>query len=753
LFKYPARVYEQGTLVWQGAGLAAFVVPVVAVIALLAVLGYRRGGRTRLVDRIVLASLRVTAVGLVGLCLLRPGLLVSMSRPQENILGVLLDDSKSMLIQDSDSLTRVERIRRLFDDSTGALVAKLSERFALRFYRFSETVERIDHPAALRGHGSRTDLATALADVRRDFAGAPLAGLIVATDGADNGGQSLGDAVLSLKAARIPVYPVGVGTERFARDVAIDRVELPRSSLRGAVLVGSIALRAHGLGGERLALVVEDGGKIVANREVTVPRDGEMITVPVRIPPLEPGVREIRVSVRPVTGEAVTQNNSRDARVHIRDRREKILYLEGTVRPEFAFLRRAAAADSNLQVVGLQRTSKGKFIRLGVDDSLELVGGFPTTRAELFRYRGLVIGSVEASFFTADQLRMIGEFVGERGGGLLTLGGRAAFGEGSFEGTALADALPIRFVNRVADSAEAPVELVVRPTPAGLSNAALMLTATEDANPARWDSLPPLTAVNRVAGLKPGATTLLEGRPGGTGDPMPVLTSQRYGRGRALALAVQDTWLWQMHAAIPVEDQTHETLWRQLLRWLLEDVPDRVDLTITPESPAPGQRVTLRAEIADSGFAKVNDATVAAEVTAPDGTVSSVPLQWTLGQDGLYIGSFVAAAEGGYRVDLAATLGRDTTRLPPETIEVADRGADFVNAELRSQVLKRIARETGGNYYTPETAAALPDDVIYTQSGVTVREIKDLWDMPALFFALIGLLATEWVYRRRRDLV
>lgn len=751
LFKYPARVFEQGTLVWQGAGLAWIVIPAAIGLGVLGVATYLRSRRGRLVDRVVLGLLRAVAVGLLGVAMLRPGLLLSISQPQQNILGIVLDDSKSMLIQDADSLTRLDRVRRLFDDSTSTLIARLRERYAIRYYRFSDAIERIDGTGSLRGAGSRTDLATALGDVRRDFAGAPLAGLIVATDGADNGGQPLADALLSLKAARIPVYPVGVGAERFARDVAVDRVELPRSTLRGAVLLGSIAIRAHGVAGETLSLVVEDGGKIVASRDVAVPRGVEVITVPVRIPPLEPGARQIRVSVKPVDREAVTQNNARDARILVRDRREKILYLEGGVRPEFAFLRRAAAADSNLQVVGLGRTSKGKFLRLGVDDSLELVRGFPTTRSELFQYRALIIGSVEAAFFTADQLRMVAEFVGERGGGLLALGGRVALGEGAFAGTALAEALPVTFSNRTADSAEVPVELTIRPTPAGLGNAALMLTDAEDANAARWDSLPPLTSVNRIGGLKPGATTLLEGR-SAAGDVVPVLSFHRFGRGKALVFGVQDTWLWQMHARIPVEDQTHETLWRQLLRWLLEDVPDRADLAISPEHPGPGQRVTLRAELADSGFSRVNDASVAAELTGPDGTVTTIPLDWTLGQDGLYQGSFVPTIEGDYRLAVSAARGRDTTRLAPEVVAVADRGADFVNAEMRGPLLRRIAQETGGKFYTPETAAQLAEDVAFTESGVTVKEIRDLWDMPIVFFSLILLLATEWVYRRRRGL-
>lgn len=752
LVKYPARVFEQGILVWQHAGWLRILAPVTLLLIAFTIAGYLKAGRVGRLDRIILATVRSLGLLLVALCLLRPALLVSTSLPQQNILGIVLDDSKSMQIRDVDAGTRLELVGQLFGDTEGSLVPRLAERFALRFYRFSETLERIDGPSALRGTGSRTDLATALGDARRDFAGAPLAGLIVATDGADNAGQAISDALLGLQAAKIPVYTVGVGSERFARDVAIDRIELPHSTLKGAVLVGSVSLRARGVAGTTLALVVEDGNKIVANQEVVVPRGADVLTVPIRVPPLEAGVRDIRVSVRPVDGEVLAQNNSQNARVEVRDRREKILYVEGGIRPEFAFLRRAAQSDSNLQVVGLQRTAKDKYLRLGVDDSLELISGFPTTRAELFRYRALILGSIEAASFTADQLRMIGEYVSDRGGSLLALGGRAALGEGAFEGTALADALPVTFVNRTADSAEIPIELQVRPTPAGFSNAALLLAEDPDANRTRWDSLPALTSVNRTTGLKPGATALLDGR-SANGETVPVLAWHRYGRGRALAFPIQDSWLWQMHASIPVEDQTHETLWRQLLRWMLEEVPDRTDLAIAPNYPAPGERTTIQLELTDSAFRRVNDAQVEVEVVGPDGTTRQVPLEWTLGRDGQYAGTFVPTEEGEHLLSGQAVIGSDTVRLTPTSLGVADRGADFVNAEMRSVLLQRVARETGGRFYTQATVASLPDDVVFTESGVTIREALDLWDMPIVLIGLLGLLGFEWVYRRYRGLI
>ena len=62
-----------------------------------------------------------------------------------------------------------------------------------------------------------------------------------------------------------------------------------------------------------------------------------------------------------------------------------------------------------------------------------------------------------------------------------------------------------------------------------------------------------------------------------------------------MALPVEDLWLWQMHADIPLEDMTHETFWRQLLRWLVSDSPGRVDGGAGPDRAVPGEPVEVKA--------------------------------------------------------------------------------------------------------------------------------------------------------------
>jgi uncharacterized membrane protein len=588
-----------------------------------------------------------------------------------------------------------------------------------------------------------------------ELATVPLAGLVLVSDGADNSYTGLSETLLALNARNVPVYTVGLGRERFTRDIELSRVEAPRSVLKESSLVVDVNVSQRGFSGTRIRLDVEDSGRIVNSSEVELPEEGETGTVRVHFTASDAGPRLFRFKVAPQDGEMVTQNNQREVLIYVEDRREKILYFEGEPRFELKFIRRAVVDDENLQVVCLQRTAENKYLRLDVDDAEELAGGFPKTREELFEYRGLILGSVEASYFTHDQLRMIADFVSQRGGGLLMLGGRLAFSEGRYAGTPVAEVLPVALEERRASEDEGDSYFAtakIEPTPFGQTHPVTQFADEVEESTRRWESLPPLSILNPIRNVKPGATTLLVGRGEDLAHEQIVLAHQRYGRGKSLAFTVQDSWQWQMHADIPLEDMTHEMYWRKLLRWLVSYVPDRVSVTTPKDRFAPGEPVLVRAEVDDDRFLKVNNARVVAEVTTPSGETFELPMEWTVDKDGEYRASFVPEEKGFYEIRVDAEREGNVLGSATSYVEAADLADEYFDAERRTELLERIASDTGGRYYTPEMVTELPEDMSYTEGGTTVRERKDLWDMPILFLLLVALAGTEWGYRRARGL-
>jgi uncharacterized membrane protein len=750
LFEYRPVIFQQGEfrlLPSTGAYVAAGVASVAVLMTVVTYRGVAARGRAR--DRVVLATLRTAALALVLVCLFRPVLVVKAAVPQQNFLAVLLDDSRSMQIADWGTETRGAFVRQAFASKDASLVKALSDKFVLRTFRFSSSAVRLGGMDELTFGGAQTRLGTALEGARQELAGLPLAGMVLVTDGADTTDASLTDALLGLKAAAVPVFTVGVGRDRLARDVQIDRVSTPRTTLQGTSLVIDAVITQTGYAGETVTLDVEDEGRIVGSQQVKLPADGEPAAVRVRFTAADPGARVFRFHIAPLPGELVTQNNTRDALIDVSERRERILYYEGEPRPEMKFINRAVVDDKNLRIITLQRTADNKYLRfLDEDNPEQLLAGFPRTREELFAYRGLVLGSIEAGAFTGDQLRMIGEFVERRGGGLLMLGGPRAFGEGGYAGTPVADALPVTIERPTRALDTFPVaRLHVKPTRAGEANAVTQIAPTEALSTARWADMPILTSVNAIRAVKPGATVLLNGSDERRRDQV-VLASQRYGRGKALAFPVQDSWHWQMDVKMSVEDQTHENYWRQLLRWLVDGVPNVVDLHSTTDRVEPGEPVALVADVVDPTFVEVNDARVVAKVTGPKGVVTDVPMQWTGARNGEYRATFTAADQGMYSVRVDAERAGKSLGTATTDVRATPSDAEYFDAAMHAQRLRRIAEETGGRFYTPATVATMPEDLQYTGRGVTTVEERELWHMPIVLILLVALVSAEWGYRR-----
>ncbi|MGE0594440.1 MAG: glutamine amidotransferase [Vicinamibacterales bacterium] len=749
LFSYRPVVFQQGEFRLDLFSTQSLLVGLLGVGLMAAtVITYRRtGGKGRTRDRVVLGAIRLALLALLVFCLFRPTLVVLDAIPQQNVIAVLIDDSSSMQIPDVDAAARGAWARE-FAGPEQAVTRALAERFVVRPFRFSSVVGRLRAPEDLTFAGTQTKLGRALDGVREELAGLPVAGVVLISDGADTSEEAIGEALLGMQAQRVPVFTVGVGSPQLERDIQVDRVSTPPRVLKDASLLVDVVVSQTGYSGRTVTLDVEDGGRIIGSQEVVLPLDGSPAAVQVRARATEAGPRVFRFRVPPQEDELISQNNTREALIDVRDVKEKILYFEGEPRFEMKFLRRAVADDENLQVVVLQRTADTKYMRLEVDDPDELLGGFPKTREELFAYRGLIIGSVEAGLFSGDQLQMIADFVDRRGGGLLMVGGGRAFAEGGYGGTPVADALPLAIDPGVRASEPAVFErLKVLPTRQGQTHAVTQIAGTEAASRARWPELPQVTTVNAPFPVKPGATALLEGTDE-RGRTHVVLASQQYGRGKSLAFTAQDSWLWQMDASISVEDQTHENFWRQMLRWLVDGVPEVVQVRTTSEQVVPGEPVTLEATVVDKAFVDLNDASVVVTVLEPDGATVDVPLQWTGDRDGLYRGTFVSRSAGVHEARADASRQGEAIGSTVTYFRVGAPDAEYFDAAMHEAPLRRIADETGGRYYTPATVGGLPEDVRYTGRGVTSVEERPLWQMPIVFVLLLGLMIAEWAYRR-----
>jgi hypothetical protein len=260
-----------------------------------------------------------------------------------------------------------------------------------------------------------------------------------------------------------------------------------------------------------------------------------------------------------------------------------------------------------------------------------------------------------------------------------------------------------------------------------------------------WDDLPLLTEYNPVAEPKSGAIVLIEGD--GGGRPV-ILASQRYGRGRTMAFTTSSSWRWQM--GLPSEDLTHETFWRQILRWLVSASPDPVAAYAEKDSYVPGETVRLYADVSNSAFERLNDADVTGRVIDPDGNTQIVRFEWTGLEDGTYQALVSGSVPGIYTLEVDTALGSQTVGRDESTFQIRDRPVEFYDAALDRRFLESVADQSGGRYYPLGDIGRLPDDAVYFEGESAVIEQRELWDVPALFMLLALTLGGEWFWRKKK---
>ncbi len=755
LFKYRPFLFERGTIALRPPW-PLFVTWILAAAALAAsYLLYRRAVSTLPSSwKYVLASLRGLPFLVLIVIFLQPVLILHSVVPQKGFVAIAYDLSKSMEIRDeSEGKSRLDIERQLLRPDANPMLDELSRKFRVRFFRFSGAADRVENFQDQPKHGNLTDLARTLDQVAGELGNAPISGIVLLTDGADNHSSDLNATAAQLRARGIPVYTVGIGSRNFARDTEVLRVTTPRKVLKDSLIEADVAVRSKGYAGRTTQLVVKEGDRLIRNQAITLGGDDEVKTFKVTFSSETAGPKLFTFHVTPFPDEVVSQNNDQNALVRVENEQPQVLYVEGEPRYAYEFIWRAIENDKSLRLVTFLRQATGKFKRQGVESETVLEKGFPVEKSELFKYKAIILGSAEASFFTYDQLRMLSDFVSQRGGGLLMLGGKNSFGQGGYINTPIEDVLPVALrTGSGNDVARYQVsEYKAELTTYGLQHPATRLAMDERENRKRWDEAPLLVGYNPTGGPKPGATILLQSSVRDASGQFPVILAfQRFGRGKSMALATDSTWRWRMQ--LEFQNNFHDLFYRQLLRWLVNEVPDQVNLETDKHSYAPDDTVILRAEVNDEAFMHLNNAQVSARVKSPSGALTSVPLIWDLSKEGQYSATFKPQEDGIYEVTAEAFQGTRSLGIARANFRIADSLEEYHDANLKADLLQKLAADTGGRYYTADATRTLPEDISYSDKGASRLEEKELWDMPIWFLLLVGAVSAEWILRKRKGL-
>ena len=790
-------------LVWGAPTWVYWVVTGLAISAVVGLMfGWRRlAARPRI--RFGAIALRVTAYAALLGCLLEPSCSSMKPETGANVFLVVADNSQSLQIRDAGGASsRADQLRSLLDVQQGWLES-LERDFNLRRYQFDTRLKAVTDFSGLTFQGVGSSLGNALQTVSDRYRDRPVAGILLLTDGNATDLIPNPEATVQLP----PVYPVLIGREAPSRDISVARVSVSQTNFEAAPVTLTAQIEAHGYDDEPIVVqLLDENGQIISEQTQTPISDpvrrGEPRITRFQLQPDNSGISFYRVRAQATTQralstettdgaepappdsdqqEATQENNSRLAIVDRGGGPYRILYVAGRTNWEFKFLRRASRRETEVQLVALIRIAKQEpkfefrsrrgestnplfrgfgndkdetveqydepvMLRLGTRDAEELRGGFPKTPEELYAYHAVILDDLEAAFFTQDQMLLLQSFVSDRGGGFLMLGGYDSFVEGAYHRTPVGELLPVYLNRQPASAPEQRFRLAL--TREGWLQPWVRVRDNEPDEKVRLAEMPDFATVNRVQGIKPGASVLATVTQS-DGTSRPALVTQRFGRGRVSALLIGDMWRWAMERKDPTEESDLEKAWRQMLRWLVADVGQRIELETRKKTEDPHQGVELTVRVRDETFLPMDNASVKVRITGPDSEPLLLTAEASDEQPGVYRLTHVPREPGAYRaqVTVAAT---DQRRVGQRE---AGWTAEPAPDELRSltpnrRLLESLGTDTGGEMVAAENLAAFVDSLQRREAPVQRRHIDPIWNHWLVLLLAIGCLTGEWGLRR-----
>ena len=748
--------------------------------------------------RLTLALLRASTLMLLLFMILDPLIVRWTSRPAQDYVVMLFDDSRSMAIAGHDGVTRGDRLKDAYAAARDSFERPLRDSHHLALYRFGGSPGRIAGPRDLAFEQAGSDPVGAINAAVRDLAGAHVSAVVLFSDGAVQAPAAPADVQSAIDPA-IPIYTVGVDTESPWRDLELSSIGVTRTSFDKSPVSLTVQVAASGLEGRAAVVEALESGRVVASRQVEITGDPFSTRVLLEFVPRARGWSECQARVRllpapaadrmqPQPPEAaldrITGNNARGFVVDNRERTARILYLSGRPNWQNKFIRRALESDAQLQLSSLIRISgasrtiafrgggktvnnrlfegfdetevqsprydEAVFVRIGLGPS-ELATGYPFQEKDLFPYDLVIWGDIEADYFSTRQMEITRDFVARRGGSFLMLGGPRAFTEGRYAGTLLEPMMPVvlhasaRASNATAADTERPFR--AEPAAEGLLSGVWSLDRDPARNSAAWSALPALFGVNSFAMLRIGAGEQARVTGGGGESGRPLFVAQPYGLGRCAVFATGETWQWRMRAE--PDDETHERIWRQLVRSLVDPVPRPVVLRAGAEQTL-GLPSHLEFLVRDEAFEKSEGLDASVQVTPPGRKALDLPTGESFEETGVYAAEFTPEATGMHLVTINALDAEGKAVASHEqAIQVEPDLREFHNAAYDPGTLQAIARRSGGEFIELGALSTLASRLPRIGAREPLRQAEHLWRWPGFFALLTTLLCTEWLLRRR----
>ena len=744
---------------------------------------------------LALTPLRATLIVFVAMLLAGPMLLVRQDLEEVGWVLLMLDRSASMKIADAmidqgdepllgapsgaprgvpssgpkgELVSRDEALRRALQRHASLFgPEQLGRSRQLMWLGFDAQTYQMQSPvpnvsALPPPEGRSTALRTAIEQAIDHLPGQRLLGVVLFSDGRSP--QSTGaELVRRLRQRGVGVYAVPLGGAGTPLDLAISQVDAPdRAFVHDEVPITvwiDHAPQDVDIDPAHVSVRLVDPQRpddpLVERTFSGMDLSGAM-HLTARWPVVGPVTWRVEVAYRPPEGnitEALTEDNTQRVNIEFVDRPIRVLYVEGTPRWEYRYLKNLLLREKSIQSSVFLTSADRGFAQEGDEPITRL----PHDAEEFSPYDVIVIGDVSSDYFSRSQLSLIRDQVSVAGAGLLWIGGQSHTPV-TFEGTPLSDLLPMRQPGAVT-----PIDvrdgLIVTPSP--LAEALSVMRLLDPSEPAQqravWpDELAALLWVQDLGVLKPTAEILAQ-VVDDQDNQWDLMVTLRYGAGQVLYVGTDETWRWRYGRGALY----HEQFWAQLIQMMgrgrVQQDWRPVRLSVSHRRVRINAPVLISLTIEDATLLKYHLPKIDVAVRRQDSEaeadrVELVPREGTDGED--RANSAQVRYEALWRPGSAGKfmLHVDQPQLDVQDITWGPILVTEADEELRQRLadhdrLNRLAEETGGSVVSPTDLGRLAE--VIPEPDPTANDVSEsLWDSPLVLLVVLVLLTGEWLGRK-----
>jgi hypothetical protein len=683
--------------------------------------------------RYLLMSIRALAVILVILLLFEPILSITRKKQEKPVLAVLVDNSASMGLEDQ----KVNRPKAVQQVLSSDLFKKPVDNLDMEFYQFSyQLSERLDTvPDSIEFVGDGTDIQRVLTELKEKMAEKYFAGVILITDGADNLGEN---PARYASTYGVPIHPIAIGDPQEQKDVLISNYvtnEIVYSDVKVPV---DVFVRSSGFKETRIPVNLTYQNKTIDSKIVTLSGSGLEQKVRLQFIPREAGFYKYEIKLPQLEGELTHLNNVKSFYVKVIKSKLKVLIFAGGPSADFVFLKRALEADKNLNIQTLVEKGRGVFYQGTTASPLDNLAEFDC----------LILLDFPRRSSNRQTLTQIKSILAQGKPVLFVFGKNVDFEKlwTLKEFTPLA-AKPSLGRERL---------VYLRILPQGIYHPIFQISEDEFENREKWQELPPIFSNYERVVLHPKAQTLavvdILRSDVVRKQRTPLMAMLQSGTRKSMAIFGYGLWRWDLLMwGVNKSNESYQRFLQNTVRWLVTREDSKlVRITSNKEIYRSGEQVKFTAQVYTKDYLPVDGAEVVVNLQGAD---EAQQLSLSNMGEGRYEGSFQVLEGGDYQFEGTAhlqgrVLGRDRGKFTVEEFKL-----EYQDTRMNEDLLKRIAAESGGEFYTLENFSNLKEKLEFPEKYIVLSNEWEVWNKPFLLIVGVFLLGLEWFIRKRKGML